>query len=239
MREVILLAIVLLAVRTGSSQAASHHITVENFRFDADDNNSTQVDTLSISVNDTVQWDWVEGFHTVTSGLSSNPRDNPGELFNAPSDAGNTTFRFVFMDEGDVAYFCIPHEGLNMKGVIRVLGGADIDDNSESGAKLPAAISLSQNYPNPFNPVTTITFQIAAADGSAGEVQETFGVTLDVYDMRGRKVRTLISDVLPAGQRSVVWDGRSNRGDVLGSGVYLYRLTVDDRTVSRKMVLAQ
>ncbi len=238
-RELTLLSILFLCFGVGSSLGDVFHITVENWRFDADENNNTQVDTLTISQNDTIQWDWVEGFHTITSGLSSSPDDNPGELFDVPSDPDNTFFQFAYLDEGDFPYFCRPHEGLNMKGLIRVQVVSGIDDESHSGARLPGAFSLSQNYPNPFNPLTTITFQIQALENSPGEKSGVRQVSLDVYDTRGRKVRTLVRDALPPGERSVIWDGRGDSGEVLASGAYFYRLTVDERSVSRKMILAR
>lgn len=236
----LVLQVLFLLVGFALVRGAVHHIAVENFRFDADDNNSTQIDTLTINVMDTVQWDWVEGFHTVTSGLSSSPGDNPGELFDAPSDPNNLTFRYQFSSEGDFPYFCRPHEFLNMKGVIRVQGGAGIDDGvSEGGVRLPASFSLSQNYPNPFNPVTTITFQIASVKDATPGTRSKHSVSLVVFDLRGRKIRTLLRDVLPSGQWSVVWDGRGDLGEAVGSGTYIYRLSVDDQVVSRKMILAR
>jgi plastocyanin len=218
---------------------AIHFINVESFRFDADDNDATQVDTVTVSAGDTVEWDWVQGFHTITSGASSNPEDNPGDLFDASSDSDNPVFQFVFTVEGDVPYFCRPHEGLNMKGVIRVEGGSGIGDESGSSSNLPASFSLSQNHPNPFNPVTTISFDIAASEAPTGGETSLHTVSLEVYDVRGRKVTTLFHGSLPAGSHRVVWNGRGDAGESLGSGVYLYRLRVDAQTATMRMVLAR
>jgi len=222
-----------LLLWAGTGYGVVHFITVENPRFDVDDDDLTQIDTLSISVMDTVQWDWVEGFHTITSGLSSNPAHNPGDLFDVPSDPSNTIFQFAFTEAGDVPYFCIPHEFLDMKGVIRVLELTGIDgEMSENSSGLPRAFTLSQNYPNPFNPATTITFEIGAAG-------ENHRVSLEVFNLRGRKVITLLNEDLPGGRHSAVWDGVGQNGRTLGSGVYFYRLTVDDRSLSRRMLLSK
>jgi plastocyanin len=94
-------------------------IDVENFRFDADNNNNTQVDTVTIEVGDTVRWIWRAGIHTVTSGEGSSAPD-AGELFDAPSDGNNQSFSYTFTEAGTVPYFCRPHDALNMKGVIIV-----------------------------------------------------------------------------------------------------------------------
>jgi hypothetical protein len=75
----------------------------------------------------------------------------------------------------------------------------------------PEGISLSQNYPNPFNPETRIRFQIAA-----------YGfVTLEIFDVLGREVRTLIEEWRDAGVHEVAW----NAGGI-PSGLYFYRISV-------------
>jgi glucose/arabinose dehydrogenase len=94
-------------------------IDVENFRFDADDSNSTQVDTVTINVGQTVRWILQAGTHTVTSGESSSDPD-AGVIFDAPLSAGNQSFELTFTEVGTFPYFCRPHEVLNMKGIIEV-----------------------------------------------------------------------------------------------------------------------
>ena len=105
---------------TYSACCSTVEIDVEDYRFDADNNNNTQIDTVTIAAGDTVQWNWVEGTHTVTDGLSSAPEDNPGMLFDAPVDSDNQTFSFEFTEPGTYPYFCREHELLEMKGIIEV-----------------------------------------------------------------------------------------------------------------------
>ncbi len=87
--------------------------------------------------------------------------------------------------------------------------------------------TLGQNYPNPFNPTTTITFRL----GSVADV------TLEVFDVRGALVRTLISGRRTAGPHRVDWNGVDNNGRIVASGVYYYRLRGGGDDVTRKMVL--
>jgi glucose/arabinose dehydrogenase/plastocyanin len=102
-----------------SSNMPAVDIYVENFRFDADDDDTTQIDTAIINVGDTVRWVWREGVHTITSGESSSAPD-AGALFDVPSNGGDQIFSFTFTEAGTVPYFCRPHEVLNMKGIIVV-----------------------------------------------------------------------------------------------------------------------
>jgi flagellar hook assembly protein FlgD len=92
----------------------------------------------------------------------------------------------------------------------------------------PDAFLLHQNYPNPFNPGTQITFALPRAGV----------VTLQVYDLQGREVKTLVNQRRAAGTHTVRWDGTDEAGNPVASGVYLYRLHVGNNFVqTRKMVL--
>jgi plastocyanin len=77
---------------------------------------------IYIFEGDSIRWEHElnEGFHTVTSGLSSRPEDHPGALFDAESSNDRPNFTYRFDGAGDYPYFCIPHEDMGMKGVIRV-----------------------------------------------------------------------------------------------------------------------
>ena len=99
---------------------------------------------------------------------------------------------------------------------------------TEAGGRiLPADYLLSQNQPNPFNPVTSVRF--ALPRGSE--------VRLTVFDVTGRVVRTLVDEELPAGYHETSWDGRSDSGQRVASGVYFYRLETAEFSATRKMTL--
>gem|GEM_PF-876647 len=108
-------------------------------------------------------------------------------------------------------------------------------DRAEVGAltsatsigSLPTGYSLGQNYPNPFNPSTTISFYMPTG-GSA---------RIEVYNVLGRLVATPFEGQALAGENSVVWDGRDAGGQTAASGVYFYRLTADNYTETKKMML--
>jgi hypothetical protein len=103
-----------------------------------------------------------------------------------------------------------------------------IEPEEEKG--LPKAFALGQNYPNPFNPSTTIAFTIP---GNAGEKKPA---TLTIYDLRGRRVRTLLDSELAPGTHKISWDGRDERGHSIASGVYFFTLSTGDQSLTRKMI---
>jgi hypothetical protein len=94
-----------------------------------------------------------------------------------------------------------------------------------SGQSPVTSYQLAQNYPNPFNPSTTIQFSVP----EAGVVQ------LSVYNITGQEVRTLVSGQMNAGRHMINWDGKDNTGQVMPSGVYLYKLRVNGFAQTRKM----
>jgi subtilisin family serine protease len=79
---------------------------------------------------------------------------------------------------------------------------------------VPTAFALHKAYPNPFNPETTIEYDLPV------EAR----VTIKIYDVVGREVRTLVDELKPAGYHQIVWDARNGQGHAVASGVYLYRL---------------
>jgi len=95
--------------------------------------------------------------------------------------------------------------------------------------EIPKEFSLSQNYPNPFNPMTHL--EIACPPARQGISKLGF-VSLKVYDLLGKEVKTLVNENKPAGRYSVEFDG----GD-LSSGIYFYKLTAGDFSITRKMTL--
>jgi hypothetical protein len=100
--------------------------------------------------------------------------------------------------------------------------------NAGDDPSTPAlSFGLEQNYPNPFNPATEIRFSLQTADRAV----------LNIYNVKGQLVKTMIDARLAAGRHSVVWDGRDASGQPVGSGVYFARLTSSTKSATRKMVL--
>ncbi|MCF7833374.1 MAG: T9SS type A sorting domain-containing protein, partial [Candidatus Marinimicrobia bacterium] len=96
----------------------------------------------------------------------------------------------------------------------------EVETSTETNT--PVIFTLSQNYPNPFNPITTIQFA----------VPESQHVKLQIFDITGRLIETLINEFKEAGN----WDVKWNAGNY-SSGIYIYRLQYGDKHISRKMLL--
>ncbi|MBN2009191.1 T9SS type A sorting domain-containing protein [candidate division KSB1 bacterium] len=109
---------------------------------------------------------------------------------------------------------------------------ADIMETSAVDARdsqLPYKFSLDQNYPNPFNPTTTIQYSIATA----------CQVKLDVYNIMGQKVRSLINANQTAGYKVAHWDGMNDAGVAVTSGIYLYKIKAADFVDVKKMLFVR
>jgi len=98
--------------------------------------------------------------------------------------------------------------------------------------KLPKVSFLAQNSPNPFNPSTTISYTVAA-------VESLIPVRLEVFNIRGQMVRTLVNEAVEPGEYSFFWQGQDDHGQELSSGVYFYRLRAGDFVATRKMVIVK
>ena len=141
-----------------------------------------------------------------------------------PAEAGTYRYRVQGIDDdGDTS-------GWSNSQTIVVTSG------TATGAEAPLTYQsrLSQNHPNPFNPVTTIPYIVGGPNGG-GAVQR---VTLRVYDVSGRLVATLVDEDSTPGRYEAAWQGRTDSGKSVLSGVYFYRLTIGEReSFTRKLLL--
>ncbi|NQU28080.1 MAG: T9SS type A sorting domain-containing protein [Candidatus Marinimicrobia bacterium] len=99
-----------------------------------------------------------------------------------------------------------------------------IDENL---INLPDQVALNQNYPNPFNPSTTINYTLRS---------DSF-VELEIFDITGKNIRTLVSERKLGGNNEIAWDGTNQQGIPVASGVYIYSLITPDASIQRKMIL--
>ncbi|MDD4309130.1 MAG: T9SS type A sorting domain-containing protein [Candidatus Cloacimonetes bacterium] len=102
-------------------------------------------------------------------------------------------------------------------------------DNDDPFIPAVENVISATNYPNPFNPSTTIAFSLPVA-GIA---------TLEIYNLKGQKVRQLLNSTLPSGSHKAVWDGINDLGNPVSSGIYFYRVNCNKQAFTGKMILAK
>ncbi len=98
---------------------------------------------------------------------------------------------------------------------------------ADENKNLPAGYTLGPNYPNPFNPGTSFEFSLPVRSA----------VTITIYDILGRKIRTLLNDNRPAGVYRMQWDGLNDYGRPVSTGIYFYRMATLQFAETRKMLL--
>jgi len=126
-------------------------------------------------------------------------------------------YRRVEMTGDDVSETMIPAFSSGTITVLRPTGVGDDDDDL-----LPGEFALGQNYPNPFNPTTSIEFALP----------EKSNISLEIFDVLGRKIASIAKGVYPAGSHRVDWDASGSP-----SGIYFYRISADSRMETKKMLL--
>jgi hypothetical protein len=147
-----------------------------------------------------------------------------------PSGAGTAVFSFdvdpaaVAGDLGYIDIWLTTVTGDSALVEVELMAGAVTGAETET---TPRVAVLYQNYPNPFNPSTSIEFSLPARER----------VSLKVFDVSGRLVRTLVDGHLPDGAHRFTWNGRNERGASVASGVYFYVLRSESIRLSRKAVL--
>ncbi len=117
------------------------------------------------------------------------------------------------------------YEDLSLESAIVTRNTYDYYNTDQNTSKFQTKEMLA--YPNPFNPTTTIAFSIPTDSR----------VTLDVFNIRGQKVRTLLDERMERGEHSVQWTGDDDNGKPCSSGVYLYRMKAGDTTKTSRMLL--
>ena len=150
-----------------------------------------------------------------TGSAGQNDGDVLSATFNGPNG-------IVATPTGDTLYVS-DFQSMSLRMITGVNGLTSVEDNNS----LPDEFSLEQNFPNPFNPTTTIKYKIQSKVNS-----EKLNVKLIVYDALGSKVTELVNE-----QKSPGYYTKSFDASNLSSGIYYYQLTVDNISISRKMLL--
>jgi len=222
--------------------------TVNTFSVDTGGDTSLPVELSSFSATSTtkgVKLNWRTetevnniGFNVYRSDTKDGKyvKINAKLIMGAGTDA--TPHDYSFTDEnmvkGSTYYYYIEDVGFtgktNKSHVIEVTVGRQ----AKPVLLTPPKFALLQNFPNPFNPETWIPFQLP----------KDADVVLEIYNLNGQLVRTLSLGMLPAGyydgqSTATYWDGRTDTGEKISSGIYFYRLTAGDYSAIKRMVVVK
>lgn len=129
--------------------------------------------------------------------------------------------------ESDTAVFALVAADSLDQLIASVASAARLWRELDETVNRPESFALAQNYPNPFNAATTIRYALS----------ERSRVRIDIFNILGQRVTTLVDDIRPAGNYSLRWSGVNQSGGQVASGVYLYRLRANGYAESRKMIL--
>ncbi len=190
------------------SLATIHIINVSSFQFSP---NATSAVT-----GDTIRWIWVNGSHTTTcdgSQFTSLPAG--AASWNHNINSNSVSFDYVPTVAGAYAYKCIPHAGGGMVGAITV------SLNTNLFTQTPPANHLDV-LSSEFSAQAEVKFYVPS-DGK---------VSVNVYDLTGRKVQTIVDQVISKGEHSYTWDT-----NVVPQGTYLCRLDSKDFVLTRKFIV--
>ena len=133
---------------------------------------------------------------------------------------------YPYLCKIDDAHYLCSYEGPDLDGWVVVLN-VELPGVGVAEDEIISNISELSNFPNPFNPTTTISYSIP----------EESNIELSIYNTKGQKVKTLISNQLPAGSHSAIWNGRDSNYKRVSSGIYFYKLKAGDYQKVEKMIL--
>ena len=173
---------------------------------------------------------------TVTS-VSGTSLPNGWQVAYAVSDEGQLRIALAgtkpLANAGEIARIAIELTDENAQASVTAEGR--INENGVvylgelAAREIPTEFELGSNYPNPFNPTTTFTYSLP----------ETGMVTVQVFDITGRRVRVLVNEQKDAGVYKVQWDGRNDAGQQVASGMYLYQIRSGSFVDAKKMMLVK
>ncbi len=165
---------------------------------------------------------FVELFGNPETNIFAGPQENACVNFDVPWETINWRVK-VRVDKFESAwsdtFFCAltPQSGTTLA-------------KFSQAVSLPTTFDLKQNYPNPFNPETIISYAVPVSARKSGHI------VLEIYNISGQRVRTLVDEEQEPGEYSIVWDGRDDAGAMTSSGVFIYRMRAHNFIATRKMI---
>jgi len=170
----------------------------------------------------------------IVSFLIGSSPNVPGIMYSSESDIGRGNRRsYIYNSNSRTSgWDYIADENIrgNIKNLLvrtyTSIGGTTVSIDQKGDVKIPINFNLEQNYPNPFNPLTTIQYR----------VNQESEVSIIIYDLMGNEISTLINGYKHPGQYTVLWNGKNNLDQAVGSGIYFCTLQAGNFIQTRKMI---
>jgi len=189
-----------------------------------------------------IMLDWSSESATENMGYDVYRSDSPDgeyqilnpEVIPVSGNASSThhySFTDTDVESGQTYYYKIADVAVtgsttNFFGPLTAIASSTSVYDASSDSNRPEQHHLGEAYPNPFNGKASIAFFM----------NHTGNVTIEIYNLMGQKVKSLVSEVQNAGAHTVSWDGSNDAGQNLGSGIYLYRMTTDHFKASKRIL---
>ncbi|MBN2461902.1 MAG: T9SS type A sorting domain-containing protein, partial [Candidatus Cloacimonetes bacterium] len=142
-------------------------------------------------------------------------------------DATHGRIPITFLNDNSYGSF-VQSQGQNNGGTVTyAVLEVEFPGVGTDGNEFVPQLTLRQNYPNPFNPITNISFSL----------REAGNVSIEIFNVKGQKVKTLINEYRNSGDHQVVWNGTDDNNRAVDSGIYFYKMSAKGDTETRKMVL--
>ncbi len=176
----------------------------------------------------------LERFKVLLSLGGEDPDDfsytlNDGEYVEAPNEWTFYTFNVSELAGSTIRFAinCVSEQSfIFMLDDVRFDSTSDAVPNTNNDVEVITS-ALRNNYPNPFNPETTISY----------DLKEQGKVSIDIFNIKGQKVKTLVDANQESGNHNVVWNGRDDNNKKVSSGVYFYKMKTDNYSATKKMIL--
>jgi hypothetical protein len=170
------------------------------------------------TINATVELEGVEYVVPALTGITG--------AFTIPNVVSGGPYTLKVRTTHETVVYGIDRNDITVNGADLALGNITLSV-SDSDFVRPNITTLHGNYPNPFNPTTTIAFELS---------QDAIA-TIEIFNIKGQKVATLVDGELEAGRHNVIWEGVDSHGREVGSGIYFYRMTTEGYSATQKMIL--
>ncbi len=212
----------------GTSGSPALYIPVGIVDFDHVLQGDSATQTLTVTNNgDAVL---IGSMQTEAPYFISTGDDTPAQTANLVVPAGasidiNVLYQPMEVGTDEVSLIFSTDDPLTPLVIVTLTGICGPVDNEDD--VLPAITSLRGNFPNPFNPETTINFS----------VKEAVPVTIEIYNVKGQLVKTLVNEAKAPGNHTVVWNGVDNNGRAVSSGIFFYKMNAGKYSSTRKMIL--